>query len=234
MVSMALRMVIAMLLVTSPAWGKAKEFTDEFMLESCEIATEGVNPYFDLTPKHRLTLETPEGAKGPHTLLVITVLDETIEIDGRMTRIVEERESDDGVLVEVSRNYFGICTRNGSLFYFGEDVDIYDDTGTNVVSHEGGWRAGVGGARAGVIMPGLPLVGARFFQELAPDVALDRSEIVSLKETLTTPAGTFENCLRVKETSPLERRSKSTKIYAPNVGLVQDDEVFLTKVDTAP
>ena len=43
------------------------------------------------------------------------------------------------------------------------------------------------GARAGVTMPGLNLIGARYFQEVAPDVALDRAETISVSETVSTP-----------------------------------------------
>ena len=56
-------------------------------------------------------------------------------------RVVEERESEDGELKEVSRNFFAFCKKTGNLFYFGEEVDDYDSEG-NVVSHSGGWRAG--------------------------------------------------------------------------------------------
>jgi hypothetical protein len=41
--------------------------------------------------------------------LVITVLNETKVVDGIETRVVEERESEDGELVEISRNYFAVC-----------------------------------------------------------------------------------------------------------------------------
>jgi hypothetical protein len=32
-------------------------------------------------------------------------------------------------------------------------------------------------ARAGIIMPGTPLLGSRYYQEIAPEVALDKAEI---------------------------------------------------------
>ena len=45
--------------------------------------------------------------------LVISILNETKVVDGVKTRVVEERESEDGELVEVSRNYFAISARTG-------------------------------------------------------------------------------------------------------------------------
>ena len=45
-------------------------------------------------------------------------------------------------------------------------------------------------------MPGLALLGARYYQELAPGIAMDRAEIVSLTETRQTLAGTFVQYLK--------------------------------------
>ncbi len=44
-------------------------------------------------------------------------------------------------------------------------------------------------------MPGIVLIGSRYNQETASDVAIDRAEIVSMTETIKTPAGTFVNSL---------------------------------------
>jgi hypothetical protein len=133
------------LLGASPAEAKSKEFTSTFMVENCDFVTEGMNPYFPLIPGHRLVLESEPNKKGDGaTVLTITVLEETVEVAGVTTRVVEEHEMEDGVLKEISRNFFAHCVQNGSVFYFGEDVDNYDDTGTVVVNHDGAWRAGVG------------------------------------------------------------------------------------------
>lgn len=220
---------------TSGALAKGKEFTDSFDLETCDFASQGTNPYFILTPGYQLVLETPaEGRrKREHVVLTITVLQETEMVAGVTTRVVEERETADGKLTEISRNFFALCTKNDSIVYFGEDVDVYDETGTTVTDHDGAWRAGVAGARPGVLMPGLPLAGARHFQEFAPDVALDRAEILTLNEVVTTSAGTFEHCLKVRETSALER-GKSFKSYAPGIGLVRDDDLELTRFGQVP
>ena len=53
-------------------------------------------------------------------------------------------------------------------------------------------------------------------------------EIAGLDERVETPAGVFEHCLHVKETTPLEKDT-GHKWYAPNVGLVRDDEFVLVK-----
>jgi hypothetical protein len=134
-----------------------------------------------------------------------------------------------GELVEVSRNFYSRCEQTDEAFYFGEDVDIYEDG--EIVSHDGAWRAGRNGALPGLIMPGRFLLGARYFQEIAPGVALDRAENVAMGLTLETEAGTLEECVQVVETSPLEPGSESTKIYCPGVGLAQDSDAVLVDFD---
>jgi hypothetical protein len=132
----------------------------------------------------------------------------------------------DEELVEVSWNYFAICGEHRGLFYFGEDVNIFTDGG---VVHDGAWLAGQNGNRPGLIMPGQPLNGARYYQEIAPGIALDRAEHLSNTETVETPAGTFENCLTVVETTELEPGAESFKAYARGIGLVQDGPVKLVR-----
>lgn len=200
------------------------EYTTNFRTEDCTFTSEGRNSFFILEPNYQLTLrgETDEGAEGE---LIVTVLDETEEVDGVETRVVEERESEDGELVEISRNFMAICEETGSVFYFGEEVDDYEDG--EVVGHEGEWRAGEDDAEAGIIMPGTVLLGARYHQEIAPGVAEDRAEIIEDDEVLETPADTFENVLVVRETNPLESDAEEFKYHAEGVGLIQDESLKL-------
>ena len=212
--------------VTSPQGGEEKKWTDVFHTTPDEFTSTGRSTFMILEPGYRLTFQGKEGSKTVD--LVISVMGETKKVDGVETRVVEERESADGQLVEVSRNYFAISKKTGSVFYFGEDVDMYKDG--KVHSHEGAWLAGQNGARAGVFMPGIALLGARFYQEIAPDVAMDRAEIISLSETVDTPAGKFERVMKYEETTPLEK-GKEYKWFAPGVGLIQDADLKLVKIE---
>lgn len=196
-----------------------RSWTQAFTIESGELGPTGRNPYFALEPRHVLVLEDGKDR------LVITVLDETRMVDGVETRVVEERETEDGALVEVSRNFYAISRRTNSVFYFGEEVDMYDDG--KVTSHEGAWLAGAKGARFGLMMPGVPLLKGRYYQEIAPGIAMDRAEIMSISDTLATPAGVFRRVLRVEETTPLERGVRESKRYAPGIGLIQDGSLKL-------
>jgi len=199
------------------------EYTQEFRLGDCTFVAKGRNPFFVLEPRYWLRLEGVEGRDRVE--VTITVLKDTRLIDGVETRVVEEREAVNGELLEVSRNFFAICTETSNVIYFGEDVDIYANG--VVVSHEGAWMAGVNGARAGLIMPGSFLLGSRYFQEIAPDVAMDRGLNTAMNLTELTPAGSFLGCVEVVETTPLDPKAESTKAYCPGIGLVRDDALRL-------
>jgi hypothetical protein len=158
--------------------------------------------------------------------LVVTVLSETRKIGNVETRIVEENESENGKTIEISRNFFAFCRQSSSVYYFGEEVDLYKNG--KMTKGKDAWTA-EGKNRAGVAMPGLVLLGARYYQEIAPGVAMDRAEIISTSETKQTPAGAFTNCLKTEETTPLEPKEKEYKLYAPGIGLIQDEDLVLTK-----
>jgi len=207
----------AVVCATALAAGNKEKFTNTFAVDKADLASTGSNRFFVLVPGFQAVLEGREG--GRQAVLTITVLNETKIVDGVETRVVEERETINGQLVEVSRNYFAISRRTSDVFYFGEDVDIYKNG--KVTAHEGAWLSGVSGARFGLMMPGMPLLGARYYQEVAPKVAMDRAEVLSLGDTLDTPAGKFENCLRTEESSALES-GREHKLYAPGIGLIQD------------
>ena len=219
------------------AWG-AVQYTTQFALDECSFSSTGRNLHFSIRPGDRLVLEGDDD--GEPVRVVITVLNQTKQItfltdEGESltvtTRVVEEREWKSGELVEVSRNFYARCTQTGDIFYFGEEVDIYEDG--VVVSHDGAWRAGKNGARPGLIMPGTFLLGSRYYQERAAGVAQDRAEHVKMGITVQTPAGTFEDCVEVVETTPLEPGSQSVKRYCAELGLVVDNAAKLVEFQIA-
>jgi hypothetical protein len=203
--------------VSAAAGGWQKEFE----LSKCNMVPTGRNDYFVLEPGFQLVLE------GGGTRVQITVLDETKTIDGILTRVVEEREWKKGKLYEVAKNYFAICEQTKDVYYFGEAVEFYKND--KVVKTDGSWLAGRNGAKPGLIMPGSPKVHMKYYQEIAPGVAMDRGEIVSLTETCKTPAGTFAKCMKVKEGSELDPGVTEYKYHAPGIGLVRDEDLRLVK-----
>ena len=202
------------------------EFTRSFNLDQCDWMTTGGNLFFSLQPGFRTVHEGEED--GEPSRLETTVLGQTRRVEGVRTRVIEERQFVSGELEEVSRNFYSLCRQNGSVFYFGEEVDFYQDG--EITGHDGSWLAGVDGAQAGLYMPGLPLLGARYYQEIADGVALDQAEIVGLDEKIETPAGAFDGCMRTIETTPLEPGAEETKIYCPAVGIADDGGLLLVSV----
>ncbi|MBU0518752.1 hypothetical protein KKA00_00715 [bacterium] len=201
--------------------GVMQGWQSDFNLDNRIFADQGENSYFILKPGFQIVLADEDDR------VTLTVMDETREVGNIMTRVVEEREEEDGELVEISRNFFAIDADNGDVFYFGEEVDIYKKG--KVVKHEGAWLAYEGDALPGLIMPGSPKIGMKYYQEIAPGKALDRGEVISLTETFKTPAGTFDNCLKTKETSGLNPLEKEYKRYAPGIGQIQDEDLLLVK-----
>lgn len=204
----------------SEAAAPSTDFADSFAISRSTLAVTGRNDYLVLEPGWQVVMGEDDEE------VTITVTDETEAVDGATTRVVEERETKGGRLVEVSRNFLAIDPATADVYYFGEDVEKYRD-GTPYRAADS-WRAGVDGARAGLLMPGTVRVGLRHYQEVAPGVAMDRAEIVSVGETVTTPAGTFENCLKVIETTPLEG-GESPKLYARGIGMIGDGDLRLVR-----
>src|SRR3990170_598946 len=221
----------------------AGAFTKEFPIADCDFETrqferEDANPYFILQPGRELHYNNFEcvslGECDEVEELVITILNKTrkfkLNIDGKAktvtTRVLREVETANGELVEISHNYYAQCDDTQDVYYFGENVDIYEDG--EVVSHDGAWLAGVDGAQPGIIMPGGAfLLGSRYYQEIAPGVAQDRAEHVGDDLEAEVPVGIFEDCVAIDETTPLEPGAVSSKVYCPGVGLVVDDDVEL-------
>jgi hypothetical protein len=201
-----------------------KNFTESLMQDSCSFLPTGRNTYFILEPGYQLVLEGIEEADTVR--LIFTVLDEIKKIGNAETRIVEEKETVNGETAEISRNFFAFCLQNGGIYYFGEEVDNYEKG--KVVNHEGAWIAG-GKNKAGLLMPGVILLGARYSQEIAPGIAMDRAEIISINENVQTPAGKFSNCLKTEETNALKPKEKEFKYYAAGIGLVKEEELRLIK-----
>lgn len=198
-----------------------QDWQTDFNIPQRALTHTGQSAYFVLTPGYQMVLE------GGGETVTITVLDETKVINGITARVVEERSEERGKLAELARNYLAIDPATGDLFYLGEDVDNYNDDGT--VTHEGSWLAYVDGYEPGLYLPGAPMVGMRYYQERAVGAAEDRAEVLSISERVTTPAGVFENCLRTRESSPIDPGVSGEKVYAPGIGLVQDGSLRLVR-----
>jgi len=183
------------------------------------------NEFFPLVVGTQWVLEGMEDGELLH--LEITVLNETEDVAGITTRVMEEAEWIDGELEEISRNFFAQAD-DGTVCYFGEDVDMYEDG--KVVSNEGEWRAGVDGNLPGIIMPGNPQIGDIYANEVAPGLAEDQAEVIDFGEEVDVPAGIFDDTITIEECNPLEDVEKDFKVFERNLGIVIDGPAELISV----
>jgi hypothetical protein len=148
-----------------------------------------------------------------------TVLPTTDTVDGVEVTVLNEKDYQNGELVESTLDYFA-QHRNGDVYYFGERVDLYESG--QIVSHEGQWLAGEGKNEPGVAMPAHPKVGQKFNQENAPGIAEDQLTVLSLTESITVPAGSFTRCLKVADFNPLDDETEH-KWFCPGAGMVHEE-----------
>ena len=224
--------VLLSLVACAAAAQEEDEFTSTFPIDDCHFVPFGGNAYFNLNPGRQTYFDNSQCADcdEEETLTITVTRDiEKIFLPGKhrkpvWTRVIEEYETADGEVKEISRNFFATCWPSQDVYYFGENVDIYEDG--NIVSHAGAWRAGQDGATPGIIMPGSGfLLGMRYFQELAAPIAQDRAEHVGTDLDVTVPAGSYEQCIEVEETIPDVPDELSTKVYCPGIGLVIDEDL---------
>lgn len=158
--------------------------------------------------------------------LRITVLDQVENVEGVRTRVVEEREWEDGELIERSLNFFA-QNQKGTLCYFGEDVFPRSIGGI--------WRADNPDSHAGIFLPNEPIVGSTFLQEEAP-TAQDKAAILALGTRIRVPYGVFRETLTTRDCNQIEEpgcnpltSGDPVKHFAEGIGIIVDGPVRLSQ-----
>jgi hypothetical protein len=213
----------------------ATSLSDEYnpTINPAEFSTTIDNKYFSL-PVGLKTKSKGETEDGLETI-EITVPGETKMIMGVKTLVYRDKVWIDGELVEDTKDYLAQDS-DGNVWYFGEDVNNYENG--KLTDHDGSWIAGVDGALPGIWMKAKPVVGEIYRQEYYKDEAEDTGTVISLKKTVTVPAGTFTNCLQTLDQNPLEPRSTDeykyfcpeVKGFALEVGVADGERIELTNV----
>ncbi len=186
--------------------------------------TRITHPYLPLAAFQSDTFEGREGGKTMRTVRTRKATKKTFLIGGKNIAplALEVREFEADKLKEVTLDYFAQDDA-GTVYYLGEDVTNYRNG--KVVGHEGAWEYGKGKAAMGVMLPADPKVGDKYQPENVPGVTTEDDEVISDSETVTTPLGTYKNCIKVKET--LSDGTIEYKVYAKGVGMVVDDTLQL-------
>jgi hypothetical protein len=174
------------------------------------------NPLFPLVPGTRLVYI------GGDERVEVTVTTERRTILGISTVVVRDTATVNGAVIEDTFDWYA-QDLDGNVWYMGEDTKEYEQG--KVVSTEGSWEAGVDGAKPGILIPAVPVVGEPYRQEYAACEAEDMGEVIAVGQTVTVPAGTFSGCLQTRDTTPLEPDVEETKHYCPGIGLVLSVDV---------
>lgn len=178
------------------------------------------NPFMPLKPGTRWIQEgssVDEGERVEHRI-EFTVTDLVKVINGVPTTvvwIVDYSQGDELVEREVA---FYAQAKDGTVWYLGEHPEAFED-GELVEAPT--WIVGVQDARAGIAMPADPKVGdGDYAQGWAPAVGWeDRAQVYKMGESVTVPAGTFDDVLIMDEFTAKEPGFK-LKYYARGFGPV--------------
>jgi len=214
-----------------PRFTKASDYSSakDWNLKGENLVPWGHNPlYFPLKPGHKHIHERPDHPDGYYRKETV-VLDKTEPFNlpgiGKFkAAVVQEEEYLDGILTQRALNWFAIDTTTNSVYAFGELSWEINEEGKPVFG--GTWRAGEldgnGVAEPGLLMPGTFTVGGRYIFDGSESEAYGGSENMETGVTITVPAGTFKDCVRVREQSLLDLKDITDKVYCPKGGLVYD------------
>jgi len=201
----------------------------DWRLKGENLNARGHNPYyFPLKPGFKFIMEYPDHPWGYFRKEVI-VLEKTEPFNvpgiGKFEcAVVQEEEFFDGVYDQQAHNWFCIDKSTNNMYTFGEVSWEIDQSGRKVFV--GTWRVGEkdgnGIAEPGLLMPGSFNIGAKYVFDGHEAEAYGYSENMDIGLTMTTPAGTFKDCVRVREYSLTNPSDVTDKWWRRGVGLVKD------------
>jgi hypothetical protein len=191
------------------------EFDPANFVDPLQIGSSvAANPYHPLVPGFTRVYES-----GDETITV-TVTDETVEILGVTCIVVKDIVEEDGEVTEDTDDWFAQDIF-GNVWYCGELSRNFEDG--FLADIDGSFRAGVEGAKPGIIMKAAPMEGDAYRQEWAPGDAEDVAEIVSTSASESAPApgaSCSDTCVQAREFSPLEPGHEEYKFHAPGIGVI--------------
>jgi uncharacterized membrane protein YkoI len=215
-----------------PRFKNPKDYSSlkDWNLKGENIVPHGVNPlYYPIVPGHKHVHERPDHPDGKYRKETV-VLDATEEFNlpglGKFkTAVVQEEEYLDEVLTQRALNWFALDKTTNSVYVFGEVSWEINEEGKPIFA--GTWRAGEPDgpgtiAEPGLLMPGTFTVGGRYLFDGSRSMAYGGAENMEAGIEITVPAGTFKNCVRVREQGLLDLKDITDKIWCPVVGVVLD------------
>jgi len=184
-------------------------------LDPASFVTSVDNPYFPLIPGSRWVYAGTTDAGKERVVTEVT--DQTETILGIPSVVVHDDAYIDGELVERTTDWYA-QDREGNVWYMGEET--YEIEDGKPVSSKGSWKAGVDGAKPGIIMLAKPRPGETYRQEYYRGHAEDMATVLGVRASDVVPFVAFRDAVRTKDFTPLEPRLVEHKFYAPDIGLV--------------
>lgn len=189
--------------------------TEEYdpKINPADFTTNITNPYFSLPVGKKFVYEA-DTAEGKEKI-EIEIEKETRNILGVETVVYRDRVYVGDQLVEDTKDYLA-QDKDGNIWYFGEDVNNYENG--QLKNHDGSFIAGEDGAKPGIWLKGEHKVGDSYKQEYYKGEAEDVRDVLALNETVTIKLGTYTDCIKVYDWTPLDKASREHKYYCKQVG----------------
>ena len=186
-------------------------------INPANFTTKIDNPFMPWVPGTVFHYRSTE----PGTKDIVSVTHRKTKILGVRCRVVRDLVKVNGKPRERSLDWYA-QNKRGDVMYFGEASSAFKH-GRFVHLPSDSWRAGVHGARPGIIIEAHPRKGDRYHQEDAPN-SKDRAKVLGYVRKKTVPYGTFHHVLVTKEFTPLES-SIDHDFYARGIGEIQETNV---------
>ena len=178
------------------------------------------NRYFPLTPGTTYVYDGTKDGVAQHN--EVTVTHDSKTVVGVKCVVVHDVVTQEGKLHEETFDWYAQDDA-GNVWYFGEDSKEYENGA--VTSTKGSWEAGVDGAQPGIVMEGVPRVGDTYRQEYYAGEAEDMAKVLSVGESKTVPAGSYQDVVITEDFTALEPDRVEHKYFAPGVGFISGTRV---------
>jgi hypothetical protein len=202
----------------------------EVTVEPSDLSSNVTNPFLPMPvgATWTITADTDEGVET----IEVEVTTDAKTVWGVEALVVRDRAFLDGVIIEDTWDWFA-QDGAGNVWYLGEETQEYVDGMPGTTA--GSWEAGVDGALPGIVMLADPTVGTSYRQEYFKGEAEDYGTVVSLDESVSVPAGEFDNCIKIRERSVIDPELDEMKYYCSGVGnvLIEEEDVSEELTDSS-
>jgi len=197
-----------------PSWARHGAYSPK--IDPANFVATVDNRYFPLKPGTAFHYEGFKGRTAQTDDMVVT--HQTIRILGVTCTVVRDTVSQHGKPLERTFDWYAQDKR-GNVWYMGEDA--LELQNGRFVRASDSWKAGVNGAKPGIIMRGNPQPNEVYRQEYyPPGGALDQGRVLGIV-SVRVPYGSFKHSLATIEWSPVEPQFEK-KYYVAGIGEVKE------------